>query len=97
MTLRKVWYGAMAKKLKRDIVDRWEGNPIIKLDNLPFTTNNIFSAGAVKKDGEYILLVTMEDPRGKTSIYLAHSEDGYHFDVDEEPFLVPNPEERYQI
>ena len=87
----------MPHKIKRDIVNRWEGNPIIKLDNLSFTTNNIFSAGAVKKDGEYILLVTMEDPRGKTSIYLARSEDGYHFEVDEEPFLLPHTDKRYQI
>ncbi len=87
----------MPRKFRHDIVHRWEGNPIITLDNLTFTTNNIYSAGAVKKDGEYILLVTMEDPEGKTSIHLARSDDGYHFDVDERPFMEPSDDERFRV
>jgi hypothetical protein len=71
----------MPYKIKRDIVGRWEGNPIINRDNLSFTTNYIFCVGAVRKNGEYTLLATMEVPRGKTSIYLARSEDRYHLEL----------------
>ncbi len=78
----------MPRKFRHDIVRRWEGNPIITLDDLNFTTNNIYSAAAVKRDGEYILLVTMEDPEGKTSMHLARGEDGYHFAVDDNPFMA---------
>ena len=79
-------------KLKGDIVQRWEGNPIVTLDDLTFTTNNIYSAGAVKYDGKYILLVTAEDTMGKTAIYRAESSDGHHFEVEETPFLSAQTE-----
>ncbi len=87
----------MPRKFKRDIVHRWEGNPIINMDDLTFATTNIYSAAAVKKDGEYILLVTMEDPEGKTSMHLARSENGYHFDVDETPFMEPSEEGKFRV
>ena len=85
----------MPEKFRHDIIRRWEGNPIITLDHITFTTNNIYSAAAVKKDGEYILLVTMEDLEGKTSIYLARSENGYHFDVEETPFMTSSKNDRF--
>lgn len=86
----------MPRKFRHDIVHRWEGNPVITLDDLTFTTNNIYSAAAVKKDGEYILLVTMEDLEGKTSIHLARSENGYHFDVEETPFMTSSTDDGFR-
>lgn len=86
----------MPAKFRHDIIRRWEGNPIITLDHITFTTNNIYSAAAVKKDGEYILLVTMEDLEGKTSIYLARSENGYHFDVEETPFMTSSENDKFR-
>jgi predicted GH43/DUF377 family glycosyl hydrolase len=76
-------------KRKRDIVNRWEGNPVIALDDLPFTSNNIFSAGAIKHQNEYVLLVTIENLEGKTAIFTAKSRDGYHFIIESEPLLSP--------
>ncbi|MCK4627602.1 MAG: glycoside hydrolase family 130 protein [Sedimentisphaerales bacterium] len=86
----------MSGKFRHDIVHRWEGNPVIALDDLTFTTNNIYSAAAVKKNGEYILLVTMEDLEGKTSIHLAKSEDGYHFDVEETSFMTSSTDDSFR-
>lgn len=82
----------MPRKFRHDIVHRWEGNPIIALDNLPFVSNNVYSAAAVKLDGHYLLLVTIENLEGKPSIYPARSETGFHFTVDEQPFLGPEEE-----
>ncbi len=87
----------MSSKFKHDVVNRWAGNPIITQDNLPFTTTNIYSAAAVEKDGEYILLVTVEDLEGKTFIHLARSDDGYNFDVAGDPFLSPSQDEKYRL
>ncbi len=87
----------MPRKFRHDIVRRWEGNPAITLNNLPFTTNNIYSAGAVKKDGVYILLIAMENLEGKTFIHIAKSEDGYYFDVDKTPFIFPSTDEPFRV
>ncbi|MFC1585483.1 hypothetical protein ACFL5V_08060 [Fibrobacterota bacterium] len=76
-------------KKSRDIVRRWQGNPIIALDDLPFTSTNIYSAGAIKYQNEYVLLITIENLEGKTAIYTAKSEDRIHFDVASEPLLSP--------
>lgn len=86
----------MSEKFRHDIVHRWEGNPVITLDDLTFTTNNIYSAAAIKKNGEYILLVTMEDLEGKTSIHLARSGDGYQFDVEETPFMTSSTDDSFR-
>jgi len=41
----------MRKKFSYDIVHRWEGNPIITIDDLPFRCIDICNAGAVKVAG----------------------------------------------
>ena len=76
----------------RDIVRRSKGNPLITLDDLPFRCADICTAGAVKKDGEYILLLSIQGLEGITSLYLARSPDGYTFDVESEPLLAPSEE-----
>jgi predicted GH43/DUF377 family glycosyl hydrolase len=57
----------------------------------------MYSAGAVKIDKTYLLLLTVEDLAGKSAVYLARSEDGFRFDVDEKPFIAPSAEERYKV
>jgi len=76
----------------RDIIHRWHENPVITMDHLPFRCTDICNAGAVKVDGEYILLVTIQSLEGYYWIHLARSRDGYHFDVAGEPFLARSSE-----
>ncbi len=73
-----------------DIVHRWEGNPIITIEDLSFRCGDICNAGAIKMGGEYILLVTIESLEGFYSIYPAKSSDGYHFAVSDHPLLAPS-------
>ena len=40
-----------------DLVSRWEGNPVLTLDDIPFPCNAVFNAAAVKHGGEYLLLL----------------------------------------
>lgn len=87
----------MRRKFSYDIVHRWEGNPIITIDDLPFRCIDICNAGAVKVAGEYILLLTIQCLEGRYLIYSAQSPDGHHFKVNERPFLSPSQEEPYQI
>ena len=45
----------------RDIVHRWEGNPIITMDDLSFRASDICNAGAVKIGDTVDVMVTVEE------------------------------------
>lgn len=80
----------MMKKRSRDLIHRWEGNPIITIEDLTFPCADISTAGAIKVGGEYILLLTVQSLEGFYSIYPARSMDGYHFEVSDKPVLTPS-------
>ena len=77
----------MPRKKQHDIIHRWEGNPAITMEDLPFKASDICNAGAVKIDNIYLLLVTIETLRGHKEMHIARSEDGRYFDVDAKPFI----------
>ncbi len=87
----------MSKHVAPDVVNRWEGNPIISAEDIPFPCNTVFNAGAVKVGEEYILLLRVEDLRGHSVLALACSEDGYHFTIHDEPVMVPSQEGQFAI
>lgn len=74
---------------------RYDKNPILTKENVPFKVNSIFNPGAVKYDGKYLLLCRVEMPTGRSSFVIAESEDGYHFTVADKPFLTPEDHEDY--
>jgi len=80
-----------------DLVKRWEGNPAITMEDIPFPCNTVFNAGAVKVNGEYLLLLRVEDLRGRSVFALAHSSDGLHFEVEDEPVMVPATEGEFGV
>lgn len=80
----------MPRRRNPDIVHRWEGNPIITIEDLPFQCSDICNAGAIKVDDEYILLLTIQNLEGFFSIHPARSTDGYRFEVSDEPLLAPS-------
>ncbi|MDO8586016.1 MAG: glycoside hydrolase family 130 protein [Armatimonadota bacterium] len=79
----------MGKKIGRDVIHRWEGNPIITLEDIPFRCNTVFNAGATKLGDEYVLLLRVEDLAGRSVFALAKSRNGYHFSVEPEPVMTP--------
>ena len=87
----------MARKRGWDIIHRWEGNPIISEQNVDFPFADICNAGAVKFEGEYILLVTVENLAGDYCIHLARSGDGRRFTVEEAPVLGKTKEEPFAL
>jgi len=80
----------MPKKRGRDLIHRWEDNPIITIEDLAFPCTDISTAGAIKVGGEYILLLTIQSLEGFYSIYPARSVDGYRFKVGKRPVLAPS-------
>lgn len=68
---------------------RYDGNPIIVPDDMPFECYSVFNAGAARYNGRYILLLRVESYERKTEFYLAESDDGYNFKVKTEPVNYP--------
>ncbi len=70
-------------------VSRYAKNPVLTKNDVPFKVNSIFNPGAVKLNGEYLLLCRVEMPSGRSSFVAARSRDGYNFKVDDKPCLTP--------
>ena len=83
------------RKLQKNVVRRYSGNPIISLTDIPFRCSDVHNAGAVKFGGQYILLVTVESLQGDCALYRAVSDDGKRFTVEREPILAPAEEGPY--
>ena len=58
--------GPASRRKGRDIIHRWEGNPLITLDEIPFPCNTVFNAACAKMGTEYILLLRVEDLKGRS-------------------------------
>lgn len=70
-------------------ISRYDKNPILTKENVPFKVNSIFNPGAVKYNGKYLLLCRAEMSTGRSSLVIAESKDGYKFKVFSKPFLTP--------
>jgi len=82
-----------------DILHRFEGNPIITLEDIPFRCNTVFNGTVVKKGEEYFLLLRVEGQQGYSVFALARSKDGLHFTVENKPVMKParkGPFARYE-
>lgn len=73
----------------RDLLHRFEGNPIVTLDDIPFRCNTVFNGSPIKKDGIYYLLIRVEGQMGYSFFALATSRDGLRFTVEEKPVMKP--------
>ena len=76
-------------------IKKYDKNPILTKDNVPFKVNSIFNAGAVKIYNKYILLCRVEMPNGRSSFALAESTNGIDFDVASKPCLTPKQHKEY--
>jgi beta-1,2-mannobiose phosphorylase / 1,2-beta-oligomannan phosphorylase len=75
-----------------DIFQRYKKNPLLTADDWPYSVNSVFNAGAVKANGDHLLLVRVEDRRGFSHLCAARSKDGFNkWIIDPEPTLAPSP------
>ena len=72
-----------------DLLHRWERNPILTLEDVPYRCNTVFNGTPVKVDGTYYLLVRVEGQQGYSFFNLAQSGDGLHFEMEKSPCMVP--------
>ena len=92
MMIKRFAYGG-------DILHRFEGNPIITLEDIPFRCNTVFNGAVVKKGDQYYHLLRVESQQGYSVFALARSKDGLHFTVKDKPVMTParkGPFARYE-
>ena len=75
----------------QSLLKRYEGNPVLTIDDLPVRGLGyyVFNPGAVKFNGEYLLLVDVFHREGSIIFWIARSKDGYHFKFDPAPVDWP--------
>ncbi|MBN1806225.1 MAG: glycoside hydrolase family 130 protein [Sedimentisphaerales bacterium] len=85
----------LTKECCRDIVHRWQYNPLIGIKDLDFNCADIHNAGVVYFKGEVLLLVTIEYLTGHRGIHLARPTSNGHYKVESKPFLKQSGQYKY--
>jgi predicted GH43/DUF377 family glycosyl hydrolase len=75
---------------------RYKDNPILTRADIPYPCNTVFNAAACAHGGQYLLLLRIEDLRGRSHLTLARSSDGYSFVVDAKPWITPSNDPKYE-
>jgi len=78
--------------MTRQVIRRYDGNPILTPGDIPYPVEAVHNAGVVKYDGKYVMLFRPHRANGRSILGLAESDDGYHFVARPEPFMVPAKE-----
>lgn len=78
------------------IVHRYEHNPILTKNDVPYPVETVHNAGMARYQGKYMMVFRSHLRSGRSILGLAESEDGYRFRVRPEPFLTPAQEGIFQ-
>lgn len=73
----------------RDLLHRWEGNPAITIEDVPFRANTVFNGTPMVTEDGVFLLLRVEGQQGYSFFTLARSSDGLRFRLDEKPVMMP--------
>ncbi len=82
-------------KIDRDILTRYEDNPVLSADDfmtqLGFKMRAVYNSSAIKtQDGRYVMLCRTNQLNHKTLLWGADSEDGLNWQLRPEPFEMPD-------
>jgi len=72
------------------VISRFEGNPILTREDVPYPVSTVHNAGVVKYDNRYIMIFRSHLYNGRSILGLAESDDGFHFRVSDKPFMTPS-------
>lgn len=83
-------------EFKKSLVSRYSGNPILTKDDVPYPVVTVHNPAVTKYKDRYVMLFRSHLRNGRSIIGLAESEDGFHFRVFPEPFMVPADNEPFK-
>jgi len=72
------------------LIERYIGNPILTKDDVPYPVATVHNAAVVKFNDKYIMIFRSHKLNGRSILGKAVSDDGYHFIVDDLPFMIPS-------
>jgi len=72
------------------LIKRYQNNPVLTKDDVPYPVATVHNAGVVKFGDRYIMIFRSHKLNGRSILGKAESDDGFHFTVDKEPFMVPS-------
>lgn len=75
--------------MRKDYVIRYKNNPILTINDIPYTVETVHNAGVVKYDSKYIMLFRSHRKNGRSIIGIAESKNGFDFESKPEPFMIP--------
>jgi predicted GH43/DUF377 family glycosyl hydrolase len=78
--------------VKKVFVQRYEKNPILTKDDIPYPVETVHNAAVAKFNGKYIMLFRSHRANGRSIIGIAESEDGFNFTSRNKPFMIPSKE-----
>ena len=78
--------------MKKKFVQRYENNPVLTKDDIPYQVETVHNAAVTKFNHKYIMLFRSHKDNGRSIIGLAESDDGFNFKSGPEPFLTPAKE-----
>ncbi|RLF37929.1 MAG: glycosidase [Thermoplasmata archaeon] len=79
----------------KEILRRYEGNPIITPKDFP-GAHAIYNCGAVKFEGQYLLLLSITDCNSDARMHVATSDDGINFDIRKEPLIETSTDPEFK-
>ncbi|MFO8021686.1 MAG: glycoside hydrolase family 130 protein [Perlabentimonas sp.] len=71
------------------LIKRYQNNPILTTNDVPYSVATVHNAGVIKHNGKYIMIFRSHKFNGRSILGKAESNDGYNFKVDNEPFMIP--------
>ena len=74
------------------LIKRYQYNPILTKDAVPYPVATVHNAAVVKHEGKYIMVFRSHKLNGRSILGIAESNDGYNFQVNDKPFMIPSTE-----
>jgi predicted GH43/DUF377 family glycosyl hydrolase len=71
------------------IINRYPYNPILTKDDVPYPVATVHNAAVIKHQDRYVMIFRSHTMNGRSILGKALSNDGYNFEVDKKPFMVP--------
>lgn len=71
------------------LINRYQNNPILSKDDVPYPVATVHNAAVVKHDGKYVMIFRSHKLNGRSILGKAVSEDGFNFKVNKKPFMLP--------
>lgn len=80
------------------VLTRHPGGPILRGSDFPASARitRVFNSGVIKQRGRYIMACRAEDRALRNTIWIADSDDGYHFIPRPAPARVPHDDPAWQ-